>query len=278
MDNENLHNKRYDEHREIVAGLRLLDDDLMKTVFNGDNRAMEVVLRIIMEKPDLEVVSVQAEDDIHSLHGRSVRLDVHAVDADGKHYDVEVQRADKGAGKRRARYNMGLLDSSLLDNGEQHDQLPEVFVIFITEHDVLGEGLPMYHIERIVRETKKLFDDGGHIIYVNGEYAGEDDIGKLMSDFRARSADEIQNPVLAEKVRHLKETEEGVSYMCKTIEDFAEKRAAERAAESRIDAWAYSVSEVTKKTGCSVELALDVMGIPEDKRSDVRSSFSTHYA
>lgn len=39
-------------------------------------------------------------------------------------------------------------------------------MIFITENDVMKAGLPIYHIDRVVRETGKLFEDEEHIIYV----------------------------------------------------------------------------------------------------------------
>ena len=53
------------------------------------------------------------------------------------------------------------------------------YVIFIYKRDKFQEGLPLYHIDRYVRETGKLFEDGSHIIYVNGNYKGDDEIGYL---------------------------------------------------------------------------------------------------
>lgn len=56
-------------------------------------------------------------------------------------------------------------------------------MIFITERDVLGRQLPLYHIDRTIRKPGEPFDDGSHLIYVNGAYSGDDDIGQLMKDF-----------------------------------------------------------------------------------------------
>lgn len=50
----------------------------------------------------------------------------------------------------------------------------------INYNGVSLKGLPLYHIDRYVRETGKLFEDGSHIIYVNGNYKGDDEIGHLM--------------------------------------------------------------------------------------------------
>ena len=55
--------------------------------------------------------------------------------------------------------------------------------MFIYKHDKFRKGLPLYHIDRHVRETDELFDDGSHIIYVNDNYKGNDEIGQLIKDF-----------------------------------------------------------------------------------------------
>ena len=54
-------------------------------------------------------------------------------------------------------------------------------IIFFYEHDKFGQGLPMYHVDRMVLETEKTFEDGSHIIYVNGKYKGDDEICALSS-------------------------------------------------------------------------------------------------
>lgn len=267
MTGENLHHKRYEEDRRHVANFRLMDDDFMKAVFAHSKAAAEKTLQIIMEMPDLVVDSVRIEDDLHSLFGHSVRLDVHVKDDSGTHYDVEIQRADKGAGERRARYNLGLLDSSLLARGEQYDQLPEAYIIFITERDFFGHGLPMYHVERVVSELKEPFEDGEHIIYVNGEYQGDNDIGKLMADFRASRVEDIHFRELADPIHYFKETEEGVSSMCKVMENI---RAEERA-EGEIDAFMLSVSSLMESMKVTAATAMDMLKIPEERRNDVLS-------
>lgn len=71
-----------------------------------------------------------------------------ATDSTGRKYDIEVQRADKGAGRKRARYNSSMLDVNTLHKNTDFDELPETYVIFITENDVLGRGLPVYCVER----------------------------------------------------------------------------------------------------------------------------------
>ena len=47
----------------------------------------------------------------------------------------------------------------MLDTGKNFDKLPETYVIFVTLKDALGCGLPIAHIDRIIRENGKEFGD-----------------------------------------------------------------------------------------------------------------------
>ena len=98
------------------------------------------------------------------IQGRSVRLDIMAVDHENSAYNVEVQRSDSGAVAKRARYNSSLLDANLTRKGDAYGALNETYVIVITENDVLRGGLPIYHINRIIEEMGKSFGDEAHII------------------------------------------------------------------------------------------------------------------
>ena len=62
------------------------------------------------------------------------------------------------------------------------------------------------------------FADRSYILYVNGEYVGDDDIGKLMHDFRCTNADDMNFELMARATRYYKNTPEGVSYMCEVME------------------------------------------------------------
>lgn len=88
---------------------------------------------------------------------------------------------------------------------------------------------PIYPVERyvIVGENKVLFDDGSHIIYVNGEYRGNDEIGKLMHDFSCTNPDDMNYEALAKKARYYKQDKKGAATMCKIMEDMRNEAARE---------------------------------------------------
>ena len=160
--------KKHQEDLQRLRGFRLLDDDFMTKVFE-DIPCAELLLRIILNDEDIHVLEVHSQRGIKNLQGRSVRLDILATDSHGRVFNVEVQRSDKGAGAKRARYNSALIDANVTEPGDLYEALNETFVIFITENDVMKADLPIYHIDRVVKETGKLFKDEAHIIYVNSQ-------------------------------------------------------------------------------------------------------------
>ena len=168
---------------EAINKFTLMDDTFMTQVFSGDLECTEELLKIILKRNDLSVIKSVTQLTIGNLFGRSVRLDIYANDATGKQYDIEVQQDDNGAVPERARLNSALFDSRLTTSGEKYKEMPETYIIFITSKDVLKGGLPVYTIERTIQETGKLFGDKAHIVYVNGSYRGNDEVGWLMHDF-----------------------------------------------------------------------------------------------
>ena len=230
---ENINLNTVDNKRkelvEKIKDFRLLDDSFMSKVFEDSHECIELLLHVIMEKPDLKVKEAHTQYSIKNLTGRSVRLDIHAIDNAGKKYNIEVQKVDKGAGTKRARYNSSVIDANSLMPGADFDELPETYIIFITEKDVLGGNRSIYHIERVIRETGKMFEDEAHIIYVNGEHQDETPLGQLMHDFLCENPSEMHYKILAEKTRYFKEDEKGVAAMCRIMDELIDKEKRESA-------------------------------------------------
>ncbi len=199
----------HQEDMQRIKNFRLIDDIFFTKCLDGDIKSVQLILRIVMDKPDLVVISVQIQPFLANLRRRSIRLDVLAIDSDGVKYNIEIQRADKGAGFKRARYHSSMMDANLLKKGKDFNKLPETYVIFITENDVIGDGQPVYHIERYIFESGRIFNDGAHILYVNGAYRGDTPVGKLMHDFFCTDPDDMNYDILADRVRYFKEEKKG---------------------------------------------------------------------
>lgn len=222
---------KHEKILERISRLRLLDDIFMKKVFE-DKACTQLLLRIIMQKDDLVVEQVQTEYSVKNLQGRSARLDILASDRNGVQYNVEVQRAESGAGPRRARYNSSLMDVNITDPGDDYEALPECYVIFITETDVLRYSQPMYLIERTCRGLDVPFNDGSHIIYVNAQVQDSTPLGLLMQDFTCTNAADMHYKELAQRVRYFKEDGEGVKTMCWFTEEVLQEGRDEKAIET----------------------------------------------
>ena len=188
-----------------------------------------------MEKQDLRVIDQIIQKDYKNLQGRSAIMDCVARDSEGKQFDVEIQQDNEGASPKRARYHSGLMDMNTLNPGQDFDELPESYVIFITRDDILGYGFPIYHIDRHIKEADDSFQDEAHIIYVNSRKQEDTELGRLMHDLHCKNADEMHSPVLAKRVHELKETQKGVELMCHEMEkiysegmESGEKRGIEK--------------------------------------------------
>ena len=235
MGNLMTEERKYQEMLQRIRGFRLLDDDFMTKCFEENIEATELVLGIVLNKSDIKVEKVQTQYSMKNIKGRSLRLDIYATDSENKKYNIEIQRADKGAGAKRARYNSSLIDSNILPAGVEVENLGETYVIFITENDVIGKNKPIYHIERYIREAEEYFNDGSHIIYVNASYKDDTELGKLMHDFSVTEPDNMYFKVLADATGYYKKDKEGIQAMCKAMEDMItddRKEAAMRMLES----------------------------------------------
>ncbi len=63
----------------------------MTACFDGQPKCVELILQIIMSKPDLKVIDLKVQCFIKNLLKRSVKLDVFATDSIGKKYNIEIQ-------------------------------------------------------------------------------------------------------------------------------------------------------------------------------------------
>ena len=246
--------RKHEEYLHRIQNLRLIDDNFMTKVFE-DKECSEFLLQVILDRDDLTIREVHSQYGLNNIQGRSARLDILAVDEQNKAYNIEIQRNDRGAEVRRARYNSGLMDANITEPGDRYDQLYETYVIFITENDILKAGLPIYHIERTIQETGMPFGDGAHIIYVNSQIKDDTKLGRLMQDFTCTNPDDMNYPVLAQRVRYFKEDTKGVATMCRAFEEVREEGKREQAVESTrsmlADGMPYEI--VAKYTKLSVE-------------------------
>ena len=262
--------KPYIPSKEAIAILdnfRLMDDNFMTLFFDQNFEATELMLRIILNQKDITVkrIEVQKVEKNPTSNGRDVILDIFAQDSKGKNYDIEVQRADRGAARKRARFLSGVLDSRMLNKNEDFSKMCDSYVIFITENDVMEKGLAMYHVNRHIEELEnEPFDDGNHIIYVNGAYKNDSsDIGKLMHDFRCTSSKDMFYDVLKDGMHHFKETEGGKAMTCKAIEAYGDEQRLEGREEGKLEEKIATAKSLQEK-GMKAPFIAEVLKVTPD--------------
>ena len=230
MDEAERNELEYRKNMERIRQLRLMDDDFFQVCMQDNAKAVQLILRIIIGDAELTVIKVTTQKEMKNLLGHSLCLDVYAVDARGQRINVEIQRKDAGAVPERAVYHSSMLDANSLEKGElDFRKKAETYTIMITENDVQGGKLPIYHVERVVLELKVPFGGKSHIIYVNGAYQGEEDseLKWLIHDFSCQKPEDMHYPELAERVRYFKEETEGIKTVCKIWEDIKDEGRAE---------------------------------------------------
>lgn len=253
---QNINEQQRQEDLQRLRGFRPIDDTFMRSLFRENIPLAQLVLRIVTGKEDLILTEIKTQADMSRVTGaRSICLDAYGTDSVGKKYDMEIQRSIYGADPHRARYHSSVLDVENLDEGHDFKELPDTYIIFITEKDFFKEGAPVYHIQNMNLTTGKPFDDGAHILYVNGEYRGDDAVGKLMHDFSCTDADDMNYDLMAEKTRYLKENPEGVSYMCQVMDDL--RMQTEEKTMLR------NLSLVMNKLKITAEQAIALFEVPE---------------
>ena len=220
-----------------IQRLRLVDDVFMNAFFQHSAESVQLMLRIIMDKPELVVQEVHTQKQLPNPGRRAATLDVLATDADGRLINVEVQLDPRHAGVQRARFYASLIDTRALHEGEDFSLLPEAWVIFITESDYLGGGQPLYHfVRREEKEGGRNLNDGSHIVYVNGaNRAAGTALGDLMHDLFCRDPAQMRLAQLAQAVQRYKTSEEGVRKMSSVMEEFREEVREEALTEGRAE-------------------------------------------
>ena len=228
---QNSVGKRWsDVHEDLVQNMTLMDDKFMHEVFN-DRKCVEAVLQEIFHDSCLKITDSWTQEQLDNFFGKGTKMDVLAQGMPLIFYNIEPQENFYDARPERARYYGSIIDTKILESGNSYARLPPVYVIFITDGDMFGEGKPIYIFPRTQYPNGRLFGDGSYIMYLNCRM--QDDktrLGRLMHDFTTADPEQIYNPVLRKRLFELKFIgKDGKSPMCKKLDKLIkEERLEER--------------------------------------------------
>ena len=81
---------QYQHYLELLKGLRLMDDDFFSEALDEKIEPVEYILRTILERNDIKVQCTEAQVEYKSATKRSIKLDIRAVDTEGRVLDIAV--------------------------------------------------------------------------------------------------------------------------------------------------------------------------------------------
>ena len=254
-----------------IEAFTLFDDTFMTVVFDDNPETTEVLLRIILNRDDITVTKVRTQRRYTDLTSHEAVLDVLAYEKTGSLLNVEVQGESKGASPRRARFILALMDTKSLPKGMDYPDLRDNYLIFITEKDVLGGGLPLYQIERtIVNYENKPFNDGSHIIYVNGAYRAkpgeETELSKLIHDFHCAKPEDMYIPALAKAVHEHKYTERGQRKLSNAMKELIEQETAKERENTTVE----YVKKMVENLNLTAEQAMEVLALSAEEQEIIK--------
>lgn len=213
--------RNYEQRLRDIQEMNLTGDLLSSVVFE-DSPALQDVLRIMTGIGDLKVLRAEPQRSFRNMYGHSSVSDVWAEDGKNNQYNLEIQVAQNEDHLRRSRFIQSRIDSRCLGTGLSYEELPELYLIFITERDFLHIGEGVAEIVRVIKQKGQQTDNGVHEIYANLEQPTDDERKQRLLQF-IKDTNNADIPTegfenLAARVRYLKSEEGGFRFMCNVIE------------------------------------------------------------
>lgn len=232
-------------------------DDIFFFKLAEDKGFCEELLQVVLENKELKIVEHKPQAVLRNIKGRSVTLDLKCVDEKGTVFGVEVQKRDSDNHQKRVRYNMANLDTAESEKGVKFDELKDIYEIYISKFDVFGKDRTIYHIDRMIRETQEIVDNGTHEIYVNTKIDDGTEIAEYMQILKKSALpDNPKFPRLCEAFRNIK-TGMGDDVMCDLVQEYAEEYANKEKLKMLV--------ELYKDGTLSVEAAAKKLEITDEK-------------
>lgn len=245
-------NMTLDEKKEQVKDFRPIDDVFFEVMAN-DPEVCEEILRVILEDSALIVESVIVQNSEKNIYGRSVRLDALCITGEGKRINIEVQRSDNDNHLKRVRFNSASITVKDSNVGDKFNDIVDVCVVYISQFDVFKEHKTIYHVDKTIRETGTIIDDGATEIFVNTAVDDGTDISELMQCFLQKSVNNPKFPKMSKRIQDLKSTEGGVSAVCEIMEKYQAEAVANAEAKTKAE------TEIT------AVFNMLIMGLSEEK-------------
>ncbi len=249
--NENLESILAARDRRVTEARKFnLLSNVFMSVALDDKDACEYVLKILTGIKDLKVKEIRSQYRISKIHSHDAILDILAEDSTGQLYNLEIQRSETIDHARRTRFYGAMIDSEYLEKGKTYGELPDVYIIYISETDLWKAGYTVYPVKKYFENTALNYVDGQYISYVNAEVDDGSETAKLMKYFKTADPNDMTHGELSKRVHYLKCEEGGYEEMCEVSEKIyregIEDGRISGLKEGRKEGWLESQKETAK--------------------------------
>ncbi len=156
-----------------------------------------------------------------------------------------------------------MIDKSILDKGAEHDELPDVYTIYISETDLWQAGETIYPVNKSLGKSVIPYDDGNHVVFVNAAVDDGSEVAKMMQYFKKADPDDMSQGDLSKRVHYLKTEKGGYKEMC----EVAEKIYDQGENKGRIEEAKATASRMYEK-GYKVSVIADMLNRSENQISE----------
>lgn len=211
--------KTLEEQMALVQSLNVIDDIFFHKIAE-DPEVCEEILQIILENPKLKVIQCQVQRFLRNNGAHSVILDALCELDDGSLANIEVQKADDDNHQKRVRFNESNIDTLFAEKGIKYEKLPDIYMVFISKFDIFGKGRTMYHVDRVIRETGDVVENGIYELYLNLAVDDGTEIAQLMQYFKTSVGTNEKFEKLCNRVEYFKHERKGVKIMATLFEQY----------------------------------------------------------
>ncbi len=248
-------------YKEKLNRLRIVDDDFAKIVLD-DKDVLEYIKNAVIKDEEDEIIDYNVQKLIHNPYGRSIELDVF-IETTKRYINIEVENSKSRSHPKRWKFHQGQIGVYVSKPNEPFEKMKECCVIVLGNYDYFDKEWPLYEFPYRSNDRDIKLKDGSNIIYTNLMYKGDDELGKIAHDFKCSDPNDMYSDVLKKRVDYLKNSEEGVKFMCEIWDEIREEGRIEGKSQGKEENLVECIKAIMNKFQLSSIEAMEVLNVPK---------------
>ena len=169
--------------RKTLQDLTIKDNFMFGAVMMDEEICREL-LELVLGFRIAKVTVSKEKCFVYHPEYKGVRLDILAADEENTHYNVEMQVSRKRKPGKRSRYYHSQIDMELLRSGQDYEELPDSYVIFICDFDPFYRKKYRYTFDMKCREDGNVaLEDGSHTVFLSTCGENENEVPEELVKF-----------------------------------------------------------------------------------------------